>query len=193
MASGESGRSALSTAGIGPGLSAMVAVLLAAAACGVAKERPLSGGSGGSSAPQGDAGTGGGAGGSGAGGSGAGGSAGVDASGSSAGDGSADGRPPTGFSPFPTCTRTIISGDTCSVSDPPCSNIGCAACSADYWHRVSLDMCLCHPDGRWDCSPLGPTTIIGDCFFEAPLDCVLASSLYTEAECTTHPPCEGGP
>jgi hypothetical protein len=33
------------------------------------------------------------------------------------------------------------------------------------------------------------TGIIGDCFFDPPLDCPLASVLYEDAACTTHPPC----
>jgi hypothetical protein len=52
--------------------------------------------------------------------------------------------------------------------------------------------CACDPTGVWMCTLLPPSTI-GDCFFDPPLDCDLAQSLYEDATCQTHPPCSASP
>lgn len=86
------------------------------------------------------------------------------------------------------CPPATTTGQPCVVGSI-CSNVACHVCSDQYWHLVREGPCACDPSGVWQCSRnpvIGP---IGDCFFDPPLDCALAQSLYEDATCQTHPPC----
>jgi hypothetical protein len=90
------------------------------------------------------------------------------------------------------CPRGTITGQPCVVGSI-CSNVACHACSDQYWRLVrDRAPCACDPTGVWMCTLLPPSTI-GDCFFDPPLDCDLAQSLYEDATCQTHPPCSASP
>ena len=84
------------------------------------------------------------------------------------------------------CAPGTTSGQACVDVGPVCRNVVCHACSDQYWRIVDDGPCTCLSTGVWNCPP-GRT--IGDCFFDPPLDCDLAQSLYEDATCQTHPPC----
>ncbi len=86
------------------------------------------------------------------------------------------------------CSPATTTGQPCIVGSI-CSNVVCHVCSDQYWRLVREGPCACDPSGVWQCNRnpvIGP---IGDCFFDPPLECDLAQTLYVDATCQTHPPC----
>jgi hypothetical protein len=104
--------------------------------------------------------------------------------GSAGGAGGAAGMTPAGIVDCPPAT---IPGQPCVVGSV-CSNVVCHVCSDQYWHLVRDGLCGCQT-GVWLCSGGNPTRPAGDCFFDPPLECDLAQTLYVDAACQTHPPC----
>jgi hypothetical protein len=80
-----------------------------------------------------------------------------------------------------------VEGQPCTAGSPPCARLVCEACSDQYWQRYRIGPCQCSPSG-WAClRPPGTSPI--DCFFDPPLECDLAQTLYEDAACTVHPVC----
>jgi hypothetical protein len=162
--------------------------VLLAALCGACGSRPLPNDGAGGMAGSTGGGTGGGAR-AGTGG-GAGGLSGAGATTSAAGVGGAAG---VAGAPAdrPECPPATAPGMPCATVGSSCDSVVCSACSDQYWRLVRQGPapCVCTSPGVWMCAGVGPGGPIGDCFFDPPLDCAIAQSLYEDASCQTHPPC----
>ena len=94
---------------------------------------------------------------------------------------------------MPDCPPMPTPGQRCVVGSVCRNAAQCHACSDRYWRLVGeRPPCLCDSTGSWWCSGRPPDHAV-DCFFDPPLDCDLAQSLYEDATCQTHPPCSASP
>ncbi len=92
---------------------------------------------------------------------------------------------------IPDCPPSATTGKPCAAVGSFCYSTLCSACSDQYWRLVPQGPapCVCDSTGVWMCPSGASGGPIGDCFFDPPLDCALAQSLYEDATCLTHPPC----
>ena len=118
------------------------------------------------------------------------GEAGITGTGIGGGDGGGGGTGGgAGSGGVPDCPGQVDTGQPCTPG-AMCTPLRCEACSDSYWRRAAaFPPCVCEATGFWMCrgTPGGP---IGDCFFDPPLDCETAQSLYEDADCQTHPACQ---